>query len=247
MKKCVLFLILAITVLATVTAAPPFTTQTTTGTGVLTIEYPKTTTYVYDTIKLNFHVFNSTGFPLDNTTVTCLFHMYNDSGAHVLEISTVVYHDKDFEVTIQKQNLSYGNEYSYIIQCEDGEAGFASNAIFINNLHSSTNTGYFFFMLIPLIFGLIAVIGAATLGEEHNALRIVLFLLSMLSPIVSLWFGSILVLEENTQFFTLVNATGVLTFIIGSIFGVLIFYFLLYTIYKLTHKAAQDNDERLNY
>lgn len=101
-------------------------------------------------------------------------------------------------------------------------------------------------MLIPLILGIIFLVGSATLSEEHAALKIFLFLLSIITFFVSLHFGMIAIVEFF-QVDALQNAIGSVVYWFGITFGVIVTYFIIYLFFKLVHAVAQKKEEKLRY
>ena len=101
-------------------------------------------------------------------------------------------------------------------------------------------------ILAPLILGAFLLIGAATLGEEHNVLRIFLFLLSPITFFVSLHFAAV----GLAQFYNvpeLLELIGSTTYWAGMVFFAIVTYFIIYWFYKITHMMAEKKEERLNY
>lgn len=126
MNKLFLFLILGILLSTSAIAVSPFLTQE--SDSPLTIKYPLITSSKVNTyFKANFHVFNSTsGLALTNSTVDCLFHLYDAMGNHqlILNDSQIAFdHDVDFEVYVDGGNFSKIGVYSYIMQCNTTTTG----------------------------------------------------------------------------------------------------------------------------
>ena len=101
-------------------------------------------------------------------------------------------------------------------------------------------------ILAPLIFGLFLLIGAFSLSQEHAPLKIFLFLLSIVTFWTSLHFG-LIALIKFYDFPELQGLIGSTVYWVAIIFGVLISYFVLYLIAKMTHAAAQKKEKDLEY
>ena len=101
-------------------------------------------------------------------------------------------------------------------------------------------------ILIPLIFGLFMLIGAATMGDEHSILRVALFLFSVPMIWVSLHWALIGIIRFY-GFLELENAIGSTTYWMGWFFFVLISYFLIYFVWKAFNAMAQNKDDKMNY
>lgn len=100
--------------------------------------------------------------------------------------------------------------------------------------------------LIPIIFGCMMMFGAFSLGDEHNALRIFLFLLAPVTVWSGLHFASIAIanIYGITEMQTFLSTT---TYWMGVLFFLLVSYFVIYLLIKLVHTAAQKKQERLEY
>ena len=105
----------------------------------LGIRFPQLETLKTNTdYELNFHVFNiSNGLPSFNYTsggklkTECWFHLYNNSGGHILNISLNSMDETfDFDYTIDKSNFSKAGLYPYIIQCNSTFIGGFASGIF---------------------------------------------------------------------------------------------------------------------
>lgn len=125
-----------------------------------------------------------------------------------------------------------------------------SNSTFIGECDFVIETGDKMILaaliIAPLILGLMFLLGSFFLGKEHNVLKIALFLLSPITFWISLHFGMI-ALVEMYNMPELENLIGKTTYLTGTIFFVLLAYFLLYAFYKMTHIAAQKKNEDLEY
>jgi cytochrome bd-type quinol oxidase subunit 2 len=138
---------------------------------------------------------------------------------------------------------------SYMYCCINTDCG---NSIFqfeINNRgdNSSPNIILAIIIILPMILGIIILFGAVNLNqEEHIALKIFLFLLS-----ISTFFASgYLAMSNIVQFYNFVSIQDSLSnniFIYGLIFVVIIFYFIIYIFYKIIHTIAENKEKKLQY
>jgi hypothetical protein len=89
-------------------------------------------------------------------------------------------------------------------------------------------------IVLPMVLGLFFLIGAATMSEDHNVLKIFLFMLSIPSFFASMWLGLISVVEmyNSIGFGALQEAIGTTTFWVASVYFVLIAYFIFYGVFK---------------
>jgi hypothetical protein len=106
-------------------APSPFIQNTEVLQSYITVEYPLFAYYDYNkNIKLNFHIYNSTGTLLDNSTTACLFHLYNNSQEHVIE-SPLYYgtNNIDFYMNLSKNLFKLNHAYQYIVDCRSTNFG----------------------------------------------------------------------------------------------------------------------------
>lgn len=101
-------------------------------------------------------------------------------------------------------------------------------------------------ILAPMLLGFMFLLGSFFLGKEHSVLKIALFILTPITFWVSLNFGTI-ALVEIYNMPDLIDSIGRTTYYTGTIFFILLIYFLIYGFYKMTHIAAQKRKERLEY
>lgn len=101
-------------------------------------------------------------------------------------------------------------------------------------------------IIAPLVLGLFLLIGAGSMSDEHRALRIALFLLSVITFFVSMHFGAV-ALVKFYRFPELEALLGSTTYWMAWVFGVIVTYFIIYAFYKIVHRAAQKRKEKLHY
>lgn len=132
-------MVLAIVLSGIASAVPPVTqVQYNIPDPFLTIKTPAVTQFDgRTTVKLNFHVFNSTGVWLQNNSqVTCNFHLYDARGEHIDNKNLLISNESskygDFEYEFPTANFTIKREYSYIIYCNSStEYGFVSENFYI--------------------------------------------------------------------------------------------------------------------
>jgi hypothetical protein len=132
MKYLIVWVLAALILAVGVAAEPPFLDTQTSGTGTLNIVYPKFLEFdPAHNVTLHFHVHNSTGYLLDNTTTMCFIHTYNQSG-HINE-EYMEFDDNliDFEYDLNMSKYTYGI-YTYLVYCNStDEAGYVSEGFFL--------------------------------------------------------------------------------------------------------------------
>ena len=257
MKKNIIFFLLFL-LPSLVLAASPFA-ETTRGDG-LQLEYPILEWVQTNTeLEISVHVYNLEDGVAEVTGVNCTLHVYNETGNHIYtNWTTEVDHLFDYEFEISSSLITEPGKYALGVYCVCDVCGFEGSELggfFFESFYandegepkSQEGLGFLaILIMIPIILGLFFLIGAATLGEEHNVLRIVLFLLSVPMTWISLHFGMI-GLVRYYQLEALQNAIGSFTYWTAWLFFVLISYFVIYTIWKATEVAAQKKEERLRY
>lgn len=99
-------------------------------------------------------------------------------------------------------------------------------------------------ILLPLIVSIICLFGAATLSaEEHNALKIFLFLFSVVPFFISMHI-SVMALIKFYDFPELESLYGSIVYWVALIFGVIVTYFLLYFLYVLFTGMAEKKKKK---
>jgi len=254
MKLKGIYILMCIFLLALPLAAavrPVTTTATLAPTG-LVIRIPPFDYMPHVNITINIHVYNSTFFEVDNATTSCSLHVYNQTGGHITENSTLPYNSNEFYYNMDKTLFMVNKEYGYIIACNNtNEAGFVSGSFVVTDrLDTSRPEGeaviLLAIILLPIILGIFLLVGAVTLGDEHGVLRIALYLLALLTVLASFHFGMVsavnyLNLPELEEFI------GTTVYWISIAFFTIVSYFMIYFIIKLFDTAAQKKEEKLEY
>ena len=108
-------------------AVPPIT-QTFLGDIGLQVKYPALNIIKHGSdIEFSFHIYNLTsGKPITNG-ITCYYHLYNNTGEHILELEDSTSSTSfDYEFDVGSNNFSYIGSYCYLISCNTStEGGFA--------------------------------------------------------------------------------------------------------------------------
>ena len=101
-------------------------------------------------------------------------------------------------------------------------------------------------IILPLLFGLILLLSSAFLSDKHPALKISLFLLSIVTFWVSLHFG-LLGVVKFYDFPELENLIGTTTYWSAFVFFVIMSYFAIYLIYLIFIGLSKRKREQLYY
>ena len=152
-----------------------------------------------------------------------------------------------FNYTLPNANTS--GEYQTSIYCIDGiEYGYSFFSFKLNNSGDNEQPSAILaiVILLPLIFAFIFMFGSISMGNDHVALKIFLFLLSLCSYISAAYFGMI-TLVKFYIFPEMNDALGLSVVVIGFVLFIAICYFLMYIFSKASHAAAQKKQERMEY
>jgi len=194
MTKKSIFLLFFILILLSSFCYAVKPTQVSTQTAALQIVYPEFDFYKLGSqLTLNFHVYNSTGAWLTNSTAGCVIHVYNNNGTH-LYIANLTYDaaDKDFKYILNITNITASTTLAYLVYCNTTtESGFVGNGFRLNyNARDpSLNTNYLpvVIFLIGICFILITI--SNNLDPRHGILKLILLSFVVLFFIV---FGVVL-------------------------------------------------------
>lgn len=251
--KFILFFVFFI-FLASAIAQPPF--QQSEGTGNAVIVYPKDIAFEYNsTFSFHIHMVNGSNIALYANEYQCIGHFYDTQNNHKLQLnSSDDSNGFDDFFTINQSITGEYQKVPYNIYCNStqGEGAFVSGEFQITNDSEekdlSAGALIAIIVLIPLIFGIFMIIGAATLGKDHDVLRIALFLMSPITIFVSFHFAMI----SLVKFYglpELQESIGSTTYWMGWWFFVLVSYFIIYGIWKLFDYLAGKKEEksRLQY
>lgn len=118
---------------------------------------------------MHFHLFNSTnGLPyLNSSTITCLFHLYDPLGNHLMKITQVKSDDTyDWEQQIQGNNFSIPGQYAYVFQCNNSLIGGFYAHDFTVTQSGATNNYFNLFPLILLLVMAFVFLGATLVVDE---------------------------------------------------------------------------------
>ena len=72
----------------------------------------------------NFHIFNKSNGLSIISNITCVFHVYNESGGHIIDdMPFTLDHTYDFEYNIKGGNFSNSGDYAFLFQCNTTSLG----------------------------------------------------------------------------------------------------------------------------
>jgi len=148
------FIMLSLLIVPSAIAAPPFITEPVSSeVGGLDIAYPPIIYYLEDSnLTLNFHVYNSTGFIMNNSDVSCIIDIYNQNGIEIIE-DNLTYESDDFYYVFNYTSLDCCINYQWIVYCNGTEAGYITGGFVVNTIgkdfdNSNNNSIYILFLLM---------------------------------------------------------------------------------------------------
>src|SRR4030042_1192753 len=169
-----LFIIISISLIY---AAPPVTQIQQFNTGYV-IQIPQDNILkVLEPHIFSFHVSNISNGALINESVTCLFHIYNSTGEHQLEMIQSTSQDKiDYTFIVEGGNFTeLGNSYYYFISCISNNNNFggsqSSPLIVTSNgdeIDISQSLIYIILLIINLLFLALLIILAIKIPYENK-------------------------------------------------------------------------------
>lgn len=233
MRKVLLILVIALMLLPIVNAAQDvqYTEETA---PTLEILFLKQDVFKAGTnLVFGFHVFNLTGFIVDNTTVECELHVYNQTGAHVISEKNISFSvaDTEWEYEINDSTFLEAGEYSYFVQCNDSDnAGFASAGFDITDQGVNLQQSEFVMVGIFIIAFLFM---SMAFKLDSGILKTLFFFLAMLSITIGSY-----VLTVLTSYVQVKGAADILYIISAT---VTIFTFI-FTIIMLIYKFLIGKD-----
>ena len=190
MKKLVLVLMLFL-LLPIVIAVQP-SVQYTDSDEELVIQYPKQYFTRGDApFTFEFHVYNETGFIVDNTTVACSFHLYNSTGEHIISADNITYDltNKEFKYEMLATEASGPGYYSYLVQCNDSsQAGFLSVDMKMTN-DGDTDEKNDFIAVVLVLLGCAALFIWMAFSVDSKPLSLLYFLIGEIFMVVALHVG----------------------------------------------------------
>ena len=162
------------------------------------------------------------------------------------------------------QHAGYSNDNKIILETLDNGINAENQYYFrLRNIYSNSTSNWTYIntytepggnsmiigtiIILPILLGLILLFSAFTLNpEQHPALKIFLFLLSIITFFVSMHFG-LVALIELYNFPALENLMGSTVYWMTLVFGVIVMYFFIYLIYHAFKMIAEKKQERWNY
>jgi len=254
-KIIIIMVILFLLVFCFVYSQPPFAEEQATLTEGLVVSTPHLNYAPLNTsMEIHFHVYNlSNGVLMNDTLVYCEACLFDLNGTEIIEGQKAEPDGDHFYLYFSDNNITRAGVYAWELHCQANNSKLGGYTVgYIEGTtdgkapaeRNTTLLG--FVLLIPLVVGIIFLVGAATLSEDHTPLRIFLFLLSIVTFFISLHWSALVVIKFFS-FDSLINAFGSTTWWIGVSLFIIIAYFVIYLFYKLVHASAQKKEEKLNY
>jgi len=247
----VFVLVLAVFVVP-VMSVPPFQSNVNTG---LQIVYPASEAYKVNTnVSLHFHVYNSTNTRLENGSVICMFHLYNSTNSRHLLRKLLIPDDTEYSVEINNSLTRDAGIYNYAVDCAGNttqkENGFFSGSFEISNdgfvKQDVLDGSMWAVVLWPFLLSLILLASAFVLDEEHNLIKIGLYMVALAFQFISLTFASSLI--DRFYFFpSMIENIGFATWIFGIVYFFLLSYFCVFAFIKIFLMIKTKKHEKRDY
>ncbi len=260
-KQIIIFTFIFLVLFSFAYAAQPQNVQLSESVPALSvILYPKDDYFLYNsTFNFHVHMINRSGYPVNNTNFDCSAHFYSTQNNHLLDLASLpdATHDWDEYFVINRTLTTENGTHPYNVWCweMDDQANlisyaYVSAAFYITDDSEEkqlNGSGLLaIIILIPIILAIFMIIGSATLGQDHNVLKIFLYLLSVPMLWISLHFGMI-GLVKYYGLVELQESIGTFTYWTAWLFFVFVTYFIFYWIYKITNYMANKKDKELKY
>lgn len=245
---------------ATVFAVPPSqTVQVTQSTDTLSIEYPKIEWFHYngsEPIILNFHVYNMTGSPMDNTSCSCSIHLYNDEGSHVYRNNSLNFnftndYAGDYYLVVPPSLLERNQQMAYVVSCNTSigkgfKNGFVSASFYLSD------TGYevipekrdwkmpvmVFSLTMTIIFMLFAFYYGNKNNESNNWMKIIMkyfnIIMALIMMLVSLNGIRLILADANQVAMGITTQTTALMSVFNSVYVGNMVYFMFFILMLIT-------------
>lgn len=218
-----------------VSSAPPF--QTSSGASSWQVR-----TEFIDVHKINTqhefiaHIYNeSNGVPI-TSGASCYFHLYNQHGNHLLELTdTTTSHSYDYEFIANAGNFTTAGQYSYLIQCNSStQGGFIAWTFEVtpNGELADTGTAVFYIGLLAVLLFFLALTIYSFTQFDNLLNRVGMIGIGYLLIIAITFIGWNMALDFLTSSPFLIEMLRILffVFIIGFfplVIGGFIWYFLM--------------------
>jgi len=248
-KKLLFGFVLIILLSSFVLSAPPFEPSETAGK--LEIVYPGYNYYKLDSnITLNYHVYNSSGYPLNGSEVTCELTIINQKG-EFQEQGNLVYNSST-KILYYLFNYSENEccvNYEWAVVCNStSEYGSARGGFQINRVGEDTEQNSMVLLIIFLMLGLFLVVSFSGFNKCKNKYYKLIFgnlstLLIMITVRMCAWFVE-LAFPVATSLIKTMNvfyswATTLFYFGLGISLLLLVYYILSDL---LQRKKSKQND-----
>lgn len=224
----------------------------------LVLTFPKQQAYFVDlsAIELKFGVFDAAGLVHYGNDTHCYGSVYSTNGSTVLEQRLKVV-GIEYVLLLNSSvfDMNTSRRVPYNVYCNtsvsnEQVAGFVSGHFELSNsgrLDTLDNKLILWFVAaLPLIAGLIFLLGAFLFQGEHTILKPFLYVLCCFSVFGSSWL-SIEVIYKYYDFPLLVDNLATFLWVVGMIEALLLCYFLIYLWKVSVDMIKERNKARLEY
>ncbi len=194
------------------------------------------------------HVFNGTdGLPLYNDTTSCLIHIYNSTGQHIVEEEMGFDGNNiDFDISINSSVFSVMGFHSFILQCNSSSiGGFIAGSFEVTETGQTqtfNNYSFLFAGLVFMFFSIITLVSIYLSKTMHIKVILTILLTILITSLLRFagWFIEITNSNETILISTLQRFYGftIWGMRISILFAV---FYLIYLIFEsvLTWKKKE--------
>lgn len=175
-----------------------------------------------ENVIFNFHVYNSSGYLLDNTVVSCYIHIHDVFGTHLVG-EALEFNDDDFFYNLTVSEFKMNKNYEYIVDCNNTQAGFLRASFYLQDFEFKPieyieTTKIIFYSIIFFVI-VLAYLGFAV-SNKHVIVKIFIYFTILFVSIIPLYLTNMLV-ESDVMKIPSITIT---------IYSTILFIFMLYWI-----------------
>lgn len=250
--KRLIYLFIFVILCGSVSAVKPITNvQLTNGNNLITIEYPKIVTFnLNKNNTFHFHIYNSTGYPLTNTT-DCNIHIYDLKGGHIANT----------KMAWDSTNVEYGyvihantiindtGSYQYIVWCNNTkEAGFVSTTFDMIKYDDNLVLYNDYYVPSCIALCILISIGCLWLGnslkglfllDKYNAGSFILWVYALINICAGM-----MIMFEALSFGTFYHMMAYWLYSMLAVTVIIFIYFIFMFAFTMVFKATQLKKQR---
>lgn len=249
-EKFLIVLFLSV-ILTTIVQAAPTKFQTTPDNGCEISPVFRESLKVGQSFDFNFHVFNKTnGMPISGSTISCYFHLYNQTGDHsyftILTNDPISEHNviNEWAARLSGTNFTSVGTYAYLVQCngtaiyggcaDKGGFSVTDSGYVITSANTTTfQTSIIIFLVMAIFFLIIG------LNIQNTAFKIILMGIGGILLFMAVLYNAVFIGQTFSElpdvvegFATFLMVLKILLgiFIVGLLIAALVFSYNLWMV-----------------